>query len=142
MCLRIGFTDLIRRGDPRAESDLLVSVGSVGGELVVVDGDAGVGVAADDRHLERRGEQTGVRADVEVIDGGVLEHEPGLVGPQREPDDEHSDDDHEDGHQRSDEGLLEPAAVFVAGATLSISRHPALLRDNQLRENSVRMKTH
>lgn len=86
---------LVGGGDGGAEGDLLAVIGGVDVEPVVVDADLVVGVSGGEGHLEVGGEE--VRCgEVEGVDGGVLEDEPGLVWLEDGPDEEH--------HHQNDEG--------------------------------------
>jgi len=86
---------LVGRRDGGAEGDLLVAIGGVHVEPVVVDADLVVGVSGGDGDLEVGGQE--VRGgEIEGVDGGVLEDEPGLVGLEDGP--------HEKHHHQNDEG--------------------------------------
>lgn len=74
--------------------DLLVIVVAVDVELVVVDANPGIGVAADYGDLDG-GEQDVGGGDVEGEDGGILDGEAGLFGLEDDPDDEDHDEDEE-----------------------------------------------
>ncbi|PON97203.1 LOW QUALITY PROTEIN: hypothetical protein TorRG33x02_069590 [Trema orientale] len=82
--------------------DGLVPVRDEGGEPVVVDGHAPVGVARDDGELHGGGDHRRLRRQggrrrrqsrrrVELVDGGADDGEPRLVGPVDEPEGEDGD---------------------------------------------------
>ena len=107
---------LVDGRDDGVVGNLLAVVGGEGVEFVVVDADAGVGVAGEDGDLEGGGDDVG-SGDVEGEDGGVLEEEPGLFGLEDGP---HQEDDQEEEEVEHQEGCaafaedLPPLALVVA----------------------------
>lgn len=91
------FVALVGCREESGEGDLLAAVGGVDVEAVVVDADAFVGVAGGEGDLDVGGEEVGsgggVAGDVEVVDGGVLEDEPGFGGAEDDPDEEDDEED-------------------------------------------------
>ena len=76
---------LIGGWDSRTECDLLVAVNGIDIEIVVVDADLVVWVARREGDLEPGGEEVWA-ADVEGVNGGVLEDEFWFCGLEYGPD--------------------------------------------------------
>lgn len=117
-------------------------VRSVDPQAVVVDADAGVGVAGGDGDLEGGGEGVG-GCGVELVDGGVLEGEGGFGGAQDYPDYEDRDDyEDNEGEEKIKESLVEllapvPASVTVLAAVV-FNRHDRR-EELQMRERERRV---
>ncbi|CAH9068431.1 unnamed protein product [Cuscuta epithymum] len=94
---------LVDRRDVGVESDLLVVVRGVGPEPVVVNADVAVGVPGDDGDLDGGGQDVG-GGEVEVEDGGFLEHESGFRGLENGPNEEDGEEDDEEENQTARKG--------------------------------------
>ncbi|KAA8549937.1 hypothetical protein F0562_001621 [Nyssa sinensis] len=81
----------------RRQSNLLAAVRSEDVELVVVYSNVAVWVSRSESDLKIGGQEVGGRG-VEGVDGGVLEDEARLCGPEDDPyqEDDEEDDDNED----------------------------------------------
>ncbi|GER33770.1 eukaryotic translation initiation factor 3subunit A [Striga asiatica] len=106
---------LVGRRDCREVGDLLATVGGVRVEGLVIDADFGVWVAGRHGDLDGGRDDVGGR-DVELEDGGVLEGECGLRGPEGGQSDENGGEhDDEDKHgDDAEDFLAATAVVFVA----------------------------
>lgn len=108
---------LVDGGDDGVIGDLLVVVGGVDVHPVVVDADAGIGVAGVDGDLDGGGDDVG-GGDVEVEDGGVLEGEAGLLGLEDGP---HHEDDEEEHEGEGQQPRAAPPCVLAPGAVVVVA---------------------